>query len=273
MRRVLVGALLGALCVSAVGACSNSEKKKKPQGNDASTGDGSAGASGTGGSAGTGGTGGTAGTGGAGGMDASAGAGGMDAGLVCSPMLDLDGGVDGSAADASALDGGAADGSAADASALDGGAADGSAADSGDGGGTVYKWRDWANNACRDCPATTVGCTDFEGASTFDPATRILTLELAPGTADIISGTVGLLWQGPLADGGSITSSFTNAVPFTVDKNTLTADFSAEVPANFTSISSIGMELHDACGATDYPPLMHAVMPEAGTVLPVYCEF
>jgi len=206
---------------------------------------------------GTGGTAGSGGTGGAGGVDASAGAGGMDAGLVCAPMLDLDGGVDGAVTDASAADSGSGD----------------AATDGGDAGGSVYKWRDWANNACKDCPAPMVDCVDFEGASTFDPATRILKLELAPATADVIHGTVSLHWIGQAKDGGTPPSGYTNTLPLTVDKNALTADFSADVPTGAIAVGSISLELRDACGTTSYPPLMHSLAPEAGTVMPIYCEF
>ena len=249
-------------------ACSEDEEGRKvPQsdsGTDSSSGRG--GSAGRGGSGGRGGTGGTAaGTGGMAGSSAgTSGSGGtapdagdasidapadalpdtFDAGLQCPPVPAPDAGD----------------------------AADGSD------GGLLQRWRDWTANACRDCPAVAVECPAVAQGASFDPVTSVLRLELAGGTAEIVSGTLAFSWDALNAEGGydyGVTS-----VPFTVDENRLVADLSNELPPNVLFIYDITVRLTDACGVESTFEDLHIARqpdpdagPDAGLTWQVRCVF
>ncbi|MEB2312779.1 MAG: hypothetical protein OZ921_16830 [Sorangiineae bacterium] len=272
MRRLGVGGVALALGLVAVVACS--EDETKPSSRDSgTTGDGAAGGAGlpgTGGTAGadasagssgtdaSAGSGGTDASAGSGGTDASAGsggtagAGGADAGLVCRSMRErgmTDGGVEAAAGASGAAGGGGA-------------------------GGATYQWHDWANNQCRDCQEILLDCSNFEGGSYFDPVTQIVTLELQPGLAEIVSAQVTYLrFTYDDGDGGILSDTLNGTSDMKVEKNLLTLDLSGQLPAQVIQIDGIAVSLIEACSPESlYVPLM-AEAADGGARLPIYCEY
>ncbi len=204
-----------------------------------------AGAGGIGGSGGEGGaaaSAGVAGVGGSGGAaDASLDA--PDAGLVCAPIPAAEAGTGDAGAEAGVPD------------------------------AAITQWRDWDANACAPCPARNVVCADLVGVdATFDAVTRQLRLVLAPGTAEVVSATVTVDWDGFAADGGF--ASGTASATLTVDRDVLTADLAGQVPDGVYALRSIQVEIDDACGARStvgnfgyFNELL-----EGGTVINLHCE-
>ena len=185
---------------------------------------------GSGGSAGSGGAAGSGGTGGTAGTGGDAGAGGSDAGLICDPMPG-DAGAD----------------------------------------AMVSQWRDWAANACKACPTKAVTCAQLEGVGfSFDPTTKLLTLTVAPGVAEVVSGDVSFDWDALAADGGYNNGSV-QAVALSVDKNTLTASLTGQVPDGVYALYSIQVNLTDACGTVTSETDFKQADVDAGT-LNIYCE-
>ena len=187
---------------------------------------------GPGGSGGSGGSdgAGSGGTGGTAGTGGDAGAGGSDAGLICDPMPG-DAGAD----------------------------------------AMVSQWRDWAANACKACPTKAVTCAQLEGVGfSFDPTTKLLTLTVAPGVAEVVSGDVSFDWDALAADGGYNNGSV-QAVALSVDKNTLTASLTGQVPDGVYALYSIQVNLTDACGTVTSETDFKQADVDAGT-LNIYCE-
>jgi hypothetical protein len=162
----------------------------------------------------------------------------------------------------------------------------GDAADAGDAAsefvneaGLLLRWRDWSANACRNCPAVAVECPALVATASFDPTTGALRLELAAGTAELISGTISFHWDALDDEGGYV--SGTASVPFVVEKNALTADLSNQLPAGLTFIYNINVLLTDACGmASEFPelrvdrnPIDPDAGPDAGQTWRVRCAF
>jgi hypothetical protein len=116
-----------------------------------------------------------------------------------------------------------------------------------EGGGT---WRDFAAGVCKACPTSPLSCTDLLGppTSVFDTRTGIATIHLAPGRAEIVSGTWTLNYQGE-TEGGSIVG--TTTVAFQVNGNTLTANVKQAITDPVDSVSRVhesDILLDDACG-------------------------
>jgi hypothetical protein len=250
------GAAVVLAGMAAIAACSEDDTQRVAP--DASTG-GTSG-SGTGGSSGKGGTGGS---GGSSGSTGTGGAGGTGGGT---------GGTGGSAGAVDASDDGA---DATDSGPL---CPDVPAGDSGVAGAgpdaTIGQWRDWATATCQPCPAREIECGDLEGAATFDTATKVLRIQLAPGIAQLVSARLVIsAFDGTYPDGGNIDAQAT--ATFTVDENTLTADLSAQVPDGVDFVQSIELELDDACGlqSTVGPLWSYPEVPaDSATIINIYCE-
>ncbi|HMR08002.1 MAG TPA: hypothetical protein PKA88_19605, partial [Polyangiaceae bacterium] len=136
---------------------------------------------------------------------------------------------------------------------------------------SITQWRDWAANACKQCPTSPVLCSQLTGtSSTFDPVTKLLTLVVAPGVAEVLSGTVSFDWDALASDGGLINGSVTNA-PLTVDKNALSIDLKGKVPDGVFSLYSMSVDLTDACGTVTSENSFKQSGVDAGT-LNIYCE-
>ncbi len=280
--------------VVAAGACSDDDEKKNAKGNPDAGSDGSLGgdggsagnsAAGTGAAGGNGGTtggnGGTTGgnggtTGGNGGT--TGGNGGTTGGNGGS--AGTSGGTGGMALICNSVDAGATGGSAGQGTAGSAGSATGGAAGSATGGaagsGPVGQWRDWDAWQCRDCPAPTLNvCSDFDlaGSSTFDLGTRIFTVRVKPGVAEVVSATYELDYYTTDADGGAISGPTSGS--FTVDKDTLTADLSSTLPAEVMNFYGVHITVTDACGTTTN--LTYGVInepPQDGSpILNIHCEY
>ncbi|MCC6898508.1 MAG: hypothetical protein IT377_06015 [Polyangiaceae bacterium] len=167
--------------------------------------------------------------------------------------------------------GNAGSGGASGGAAGVGGSSDGGLTCPGDAGS---QWRDWAATACKPCPATKVVCKDFTGSgASWNVAARKLTLVLGPGLTEVASATLSATWSVLGADGGTLTGTITNAA-FTVDKNTLTVDLSADIPAaSASNLYGIWVKVTDACGEQSTLKLMHfnSSTTDAGT-MNVFCE-
>jgi hypothetical protein len=203
------------------------------------------------------------GTGGVGGSGGSGGSGGA---------------TGGSAGAAGATGGTAGTGGASGGSAGTGGSA---GADAGSDAGLTCtgdagsQWRDWAANACKPCPASSVSCADFTGSSaSYDLKSRKLELVLAPGLTEIVSASLSASWSALGSDGGVLTGTI-SGLAFAVSKNTLSADLSPQVPAaDATTVYGIVVKVTDACGAQSTLQLkpLDAQNADGGTTLNVFCE-
>ncbi|MGE0327415.1 MAG: hypothetical protein AB7S68_34205 [Polyangiaceae bacterium] len=272
--------------VAAVGACSDEDSKKKAKGSPDAGADGSLGgdggsagssAGGTGASGGNAGTG-AGGTGGAAGMDASAGTGGTAGSAGAGGTSGGMGGVGGMTLICNTVDAGATGGSAGQGTGggLPDAAVAGAAGSAGTAGsGPVGQWRDWNAWQCRDCPAPVINnCIDLDlaGSSTFDLGTRIFTLAIRPGVIEVVSASYSLDWGYVDGDGGY--QYGTSNGSFTVDKDTLIADVSSNLPAEVMNLYGVQISVTDACGVTTN--LNYGVInepdPDGGTVINIHCE-
>ncbi|MCA9644316.1 MAG: hypothetical protein KC492_26660, partial [Myxococcales bacterium] len=262
-------------------------------------GTGAGGAGGTAGmdaSAGTGGTsGGAAGSGGAGGTGGGTGGTGGLAPLICNPSgaagqgsggtgglttigiagMGVGGGVNADAGVAGSATGGTS-GSAGSATGGSSGTAGGAGSTTGGSGGSAPtpQWRDWDAYQCRDCPSPTINdCTEFEGGgSTFDVGTRIWTINIKPGTVEVVTATFQFYWEYLDPDAGWISGTATGS--FVVDKDTLTADLSAVIPPEVMGFANPRVMLTDACGSqtTIYYGYFQELDPDAGSIINIHCE-
>lgn len=110
-------------------------------------------------------------------------------------------------------------------------------------GGKVSRWRNWANGVCKDCPAATLHCDDFDPVdSSLDTSSRLLRIELLPGKSEIVSASISFEYEaaGP---NGSVQD-----VPMTVSQNVLQADLSGTLPIGVQGVWAIELKLLDACG-------------------------
>lgn len=194
------------------------------------------------------------------------------------------GGVGGSGGSGGATGGSAGTAGATGGTAGTGGASGGSAGTGGSAGADAgltctgdagSQWRDWAANACKPCPASSVSCTDFTGSSaSYDLKSRKLELVLAPGLTEIVSASLSASWSALGSDGGVLTGTI-SGLAFAVSKNTLSADLSPQVPAaDATTVYSIVVKVTDACGAQSTLQLkpLDAQNADGGTTLNVFCE-
>jgi hypothetical protein len=229
------------VCFVAAAACSEPDSRKaraeEDSGtpSDASTG-GSAGADAGDASAGSGGV--------AGSSGGTGGAAGAEAGLVCPPVQ------------------------------IEAGAGD-AASEAGDAAAAGLRWRDWSLNTCRSCPSlATVRCASFGGVpATIDLASGRASFVLSGGTAELVSGALTFDYTGFDADGGS--SRGTVNVPVAIDKDTVTADLSGQLPVSVVSVGNVRLQLLDACGtAFDVSDFRYdlPVDPDAGPVVNIQCE-
>lgn len=110
------------------------------------------------------------------------------------------------------------------------------------------QWRDFSASTCKSCPATAIKCSDLLNSPSFDPTTRVLTLHLASGRAEVLTASLSLRYGYPLDAGGTTTKSAT--VSGVVDQNTITWDLSHSSSPNMTYVQNGRFTLVDACGQT-----------------------
>jgi hypothetical protein len=109
-------------------------------------------------------------------------------------------------------------------------------------------WRDFAAGVCKACPASSyVGCSDLiGGGASFDLATRVLTVHVTPGLAEVVSASLQFDPQYYLPDGGF--GSGARTAPGTPRGNTITWDLAPLIPGTLTAIYNGYLTLTDACG-------------------------
>lgn len=157
-----------------------------------------------------------------------------------------------------------------------GGAAGASGAGAGGaaGAGGTPQWRDWDAYQCRNCPSPALSdCTDFEsGNSTFDVGTRLWTIQVKPGTVEVVTATFRFYWE--YLDSQGEWQSGTTTGSFVVDKDTLTADLSALIPPEVMGFANPQITVTDACGTETmlYYGYFQELDPDAGSVISIHCE-
>ena len=144
-----------------------------------------------------------------------------------------------------------------------------------DGGdAAIGQWRDWAARACAVCPGPQFSCTNaFPNGFLFDQTLQRLTFTLAPGLADVVSGTVSVYWEAFEADGGFVSGNAT--VPVLVSENTIVADLLGHVHAKLATLSVGALDYLDGCGtqATISTFRVQALQqPDAGPTVNLFCE-
>jgi hypothetical protein len=157
----------------------------------------------------------------------------------------------------------------------DAGSATGSA-DAGDAAAAALgEWRDFAANACVACPSREIFCDDLGGPqATFDFATGALRLNLSPGVAEVVSGTIQLDLYA-IGDAGFSSRNVTASL--TVNGNTLTADFAGDLPPGLYSVYITDLVIRDSCGGTttfggfQFRTAFSSNV-DSGTLVNIYCE-
>ena len=244
--------MLAVVAGLAIGACGSDDKTKKTKPAEDASAEGSvggtagtAGAGGQGAVSGTSGVGGTGGVAGMAGSSGASGAGGGPGGAAGAAGMDASVDAAPDAADA------AMEAEAGLVCPSDGGGVDAAsdAGDAGDASTVGGQWRDWDAGICRPCPASMLDCDSLLGppAPTFDPATGLLVVHVAPGTAEVVSGALDYRYHVSTDAGQVVIDGPTT--PVQVDKNELTVDLSAVVPPTVEEIGHGIFTLTDACGA------------------------
>jgi hypothetical protein len=110
------------------------------------------------------------------------------------------------------------------------------------------QWRDVAAGVCKACPATAVSCADLLAAPgpSYDPASRILTLHVTPGLTELVGVNLQYSADFTRQDGGA--AFFNGAASARVRGNTMTFDFSRQLPESTYFIGNGSLSFKDACG-------------------------
>jgi hypothetical protein len=114
------------------------------------------------------------------------------------------------------------------------------------------EWYDPTAESCRTCPADAVDCSQLIGPPdpVFDPATGVLTVQVPPSAAEIVSGT----WSARVdsVDGMGMFMTETASGTLGVDENVLTADLGAATTATTGDYRYVNTDivLTDRCGTT-----------------------
>jgi hypothetical protein len=114
----------------------------------------------------------------------------------------------------------------------------------------ISQWRDYSTGVCRACPATPVGCQELLGAPgpKYDPVTRVLTLYVKPGYAEVVSSTSQWNYYYKLSDGGNAAGNAT--VVGIAPGDRVIFDLSKVAPPGTYSLRNTGFTTVDACGYT-----------------------
>jgi hypothetical protein len=133
------------------------------------------------------------------------------------------------------------------------------------------QWRDFAAGACKACPGAYLGCNQLiGGGASFDLASRVLTLHVAPGLAQVVSASLQANLNYALPDGGF--SSPTRTVQGTPQRNAITFDLAPFIPGTLTSMYNGYVTVTDACGSvsTDSGDVLEIILtpnPDGGPQL------